>query len=173
MEGLADICGAAQFHSTSCAFPCPLNVRSALAGQTVFGTKMLTLMLCPAAKLPLDGFKVIPLTPRLLTDQLRGACVLFRLLNVALHVQPWPGLYGQSVLALKPEGLTINVGGDAGVGFWVGVLPGPEVAPVTTSVAATLVFPPLEVICNVAVYCWFISLVVSTVTWIGCGMPPA
>ena len=53
-------------------------------------------------------------------------------------------------MALKPEGLTINVGGDGGVGFEISV-PGPEAAPVTTIVAATLALPPLEVICNGAV----------------------
>src|SRR5437763_15867950 len=110
---------------------------------------MLTVMRCPAAKLPLDGVKAIPLTPRLLTDQLRGACVLFRLLKVAAHVQPWPRLYAQSVLALNPEGLTINVGGCGGVGFGVGV-PGATVDPVTPSVTATFALPPLEVICKVA-----------------------
>src|SRR5436190_21969505 len=98
-----DICGAAQLHSTSCTFPGPLDVRSALAGQTVFGTKMLTRMLCPGARFPLDGVKITSLMPRLVADQLRVACVLFRLLKVAAHVQPWPRLYAQSVLALNPE----------------------------------------------------------------------
>ena len=110
---------------------------------------MLTRMLCPGATFPLDGVKVTPLTPRLLADQLRGACVLFRLLKVAAHVQPWPRLYEQSVLALNPEGLTINVGGGGGVGSGVGV-PGATVDPVTPSVTGTFALPALEVICKVA-----------------------
>src|SRR5215470_11513508 len=86
--GVAVRLGGAQLQSTLVALPGPVKVKSAWAGQAVFGIETLTCAVWPGDRVPLACENVTPLTPPLDADQFRFAWALLLLLSDTTHVQP-------------------------------------------------------------------------------------
>ena len=80
-----------QLHETVTVFdPCAAKLKLALAGQVVGGTVIVTCAICPEARVPLDGEKLIPCIPLPDADQFKlGSPGLLELKDrVSVHVQP-------------------------------------------------------------------------------------
>ena len=86
--GVAVRLGGAQLQSTLAALPGPVKVKSAWAGQAMFGIVMLTCAVWPGDRVPLACENVTPLTPLLDAVQFRFAWALWLLLSDTTHVQP-------------------------------------------------------------------------------------
>ena len=91
LPGLADRFCAAQLQVALTVLLGDVNVRVALLGQTVFGMEIVTGVVCPEAKLPFAGEKLIPSMPLLDVDQLKlGSPGLLELKDsISIHVQPF------------------------------------------------------------------------------------
>lgn len=91
LPGLADRCGAAQFHVALTVLLGDVNVKVAWAGQFVFGMVMVTGVVWPEDKTLFAGEKLILSMPLLDVDQLKlGSPGLLELKDSAsVHAQPF------------------------------------------------------------------------------------
>jgi hypothetical protein len=91
LAGLADSCGATQFHVALTVLLGDVNVKVAWAGQFVFGMVIVTGVVWPEDRTPLAGEKPILSMPLLDVDQFKlGSPGLLELRDsVSVHAQPF------------------------------------------------------------------------------------
>src|SRR5436305_6931941 len=83
LDGLTFKVGAAQLHAIGTAFADPLNVKVALAGQTLFGIEIVTSAVWPGGSVPRRGIQETQVMPLLVAVQERLLRAFEKLVNVA------------------------------------------------------------------------------------------
>ena len=125
LVGLTTNCGGGgglQFHTTETELLFSPTKVKVLLLHALLGTKMLTFVELPGARMPPGGLKVTPLRA-VCTDQASLPCELVVSLTAAVHVQP-PVPLGQLLPAVNVAGVTVSVGLPQLQGTWT-VLAGP------------------------------------------------